>query len=167
MYGKVMSALLVCGLLLLGAQFAEPQSVGGIPSRLRIRSLGVNVAAPATAGDVAIGGACTVAGSRCNTVANAGRVAYGAVSAGGVLSDSLNVNSVTSYAGGTGVINITAAGFTAKPTCVCSGVNASQSICVARNATTTTTSLEVVTSFESAGTFGLSNTGFQFVCHGI
>lgn len=159
---SVLSFLVLAGLLMLGAQFAEPQSVGGVPSRLRIRSLGVNVAAPATAGDVAIGGACTVASSRCNTIATNGRAAYGFVNgATGALSNSLNVTSASRGGVGTYTINITAAGFTVVPVCV---VAMGGNLGSATSTTVTATSLGVTT-----GDFvpAAADRNFTFACHGI
>lgn len=76
---KAISVCFMVALLAIGAmQYAEPQSVGGVPGRLRLVSLGVGGAAPAGTGNITATG--TVTGA---TLAGA----YGAAGLTGSIAD--------------------------------------------------------------------------------
>ena len=85
---SLVSVLAVCAMLLLGAQFADSQSVGGIPGRLRLVSLGVGNAPPAGTGNITVSG--TVTGA---TLAGA----YNAASLTGSVADARLSSNVALY----------------------------------------------------------------------
>lgn len=103
-------------------------------------------------------------GSRVNTIANTGRIAYGSVNGGtGALTNSLNVTSTTRTGAGAYTLDLTAAGFTATPVCVASqSSQGSGGEAILISASSTTAGSVTVKA-------GVSNAdeSFGFVCHGI
>ncbi len=111
------------------------------------------------------GSAAQVSGSRINTVANSGKVAFGKVTAStGALTNSLNVTSVTRLQAGLFTINLTAAGFASNPACTVSTVagNRPAGVSGASN-----TSVDVNVCDQAGNTCNLIDINFNFICHGL
>ncbi len=117
----------------------------------------------ATVDSVALSGTSITAGSsRINTIANSGRTAFGTVSSAGSLSNSLNVTSSSKPGTGLYTINVTAAGFSAAPSCIATQDSAGLTLGPNMNGITSTS--VGVSTFNIGGT--ATDQKFHFVCYG-
>lgn len=115
--------------------------------------------------------AIQIQGSRPNTIATNGRIAFARVGGAGTIQTSLNVTSVTRNSAGSYTIDLTAAGFTQKPTCV---VNNSTTLGFSSMANFATAPFNgiigVCRGSVSAGTLVCTSEDpveFNFICHGL
>ena len=166
-------------LVIIFSTVAWSQTPSGVPSRLRIAALGVNVAVPAGSGDIVaqdditatddlnandavITATATLAGSAMLSRATSGRIAWAQINgATGAMTNAFNMTSGSRTGAGQYSVNLTAAGITLGQCALTA--NQTQRYCVANSGGI---SVSLGVSCVDPATNVLSDANFSVICFG-